>query len=61
MKTMRPILRCVNMANGEVIESTCSRRQMKKKAYCFGKEAGKPFKFTNLKIYQVSDWAYKSV
>lgn len=55
------ILRCINMENGEVIESTCSRRQMKKKAYLYGKTAGKPFKFTNLKIYQVSEWAHKSV
>lgn len=55
------ILRCINMENGEVIESTCSRKRLKKYAYMSGKTAGKPFKFTNLKIYQVPEWAYKSV
>jgi hypothetical protein len=55
------ILRCINMENGEVIESTCSRRRIKEYAYMYGKTTGKPFKFTNLKIYQVSEWAYKSV
>ena len=55
-KSKLPILRCINYDNGEVIESRCSRKRMRKMASLY---AGRKTKYKNIKIFAVHNWAYE--
>lgn len=55
-KSKLPILRCINYDTLEVIECRCSRKQMRKMA---SMHQGKKFKYRNIKIFEVHEWAYK--
>lgn len=60
--TSRPILRGVNKVTGVVIECTCSRRRMRDILLSDARACGvKDFKFTDVTIQEVPEWAYKEV